>query len=355
MPFLQSNSYISDLFVLVPEGHEKPLASSSLPVSTIPNTNSIAKYGFIRKRIRQFSPDVVFIPTAQWLNLDQIPITVMIRNMEPLVTPFQGNPFREKLINLVRALFAFRAAKRANRVIAVSQYVHDFITARWSIPPQKIRIIPHGISLPSLADASMPQVYLDRMKSQFIFTAGSVRPARGLEDIIYASALLRHDMSDFTVAIAGAVEPHMQSYKSSLDRLIARLNLNSNIVWLGPLSSMEMSWCYFHCSCFVMTSRVEACPNIALEAMAHGCATISTSLPPMPEFFKDAAFYYSPGDTNNLAKAIKYVFRLDKVNIDKIELTARSNASDYSWQNCADRTAEELFKVTRRQKASEGM
>ena len=77
------------------------------------------------------------------------------------------------------------------------------------------------------------------------------------------------------------------------------------MVWAGQLTEPEMAWCFGHCEAFVMTSRAEACPNVALEAMSHGCRVVSTSQPPMPEFFGEAAAYYRGGDARDLARAVR--------------------------------------------------
>ena len=53
-----------------------------------------------------------------------------------------------------------------------------------------------------------------------------------------------------------------------------------------------------------MTSRVEACPNIALEAMSHGAFCLAADNPPLPEFFQGAALYYRPRSGEALAHAI---------------------------------------------------
>ena len=137
----------------------------------------------------------------------------------------------------------------------------------------------------------------------------------------------------------------MIGYKKKLEDWIQTNNLSDRICWTGSLNEKEMTWCYQNCSAFVMTSRVEACPNIALEAMAHGCVCISTKTPPMPEFFKNAAVYYPPRDGQSLAEAIKAVLAWDDSQRKAMSEKAKRRAAAFSWDVCAEKTVAELEKA----------
>ena len=55
----------------------------------------------LRAAVRAYAPDVVFIPTARWFP-SGFPTVTMVRNMEPLVMPCEGNPPAERVRNLMR-------------------------------------------------------------------------------------------------------------------------------------------------------------------------------------------------------------------------------------------------------------
>ncbi|MCK4816280.1 glycosyltransferase, partial [bacterium] len=147
---------------------------------------------------------------------------------------------------------------------------------------------------------------------------------------------------------AGGIDPGMGKYKRILEKRSEKLGITYQIIWAGSLSLSEMSWCYHNCSVFIMTSRAEACPNIALEAMAHGCVCISTKTPPMPEFFKNAAVYYPPKDGETLADAIQTIFTWDNNQRKVMSEKARKRAAEFSWDVCVEKTVNELAKVARR-------
>jgi len=91
-----------------------------------------------------------------------------------------------------------------------------------------------------------------------------------------------------------------------------------------------------------VTSRAEACPNVVLEAMAHGCICVSTETPPMPKFFRDVAAYYPPKDERTLSEVIQKVLSWDKEKRYEISAQAINRASRFSWEVCAEKTVAEL-------------
>jgi glycosyltransferase involved in cell wall biosynthesis len=280
----------------------------------------------------------------------------MVRNMEPLTVPFGGNALPEAARNLARAYVARRACRRADRVLAVSQHVKDFLTGRWHVPAGKVGLVYHGAERLVPASEAVRPAALDGLgPGGFVFTAGSIRPARGLEDLIRALA-----PTDATrqpapaLVIAGRADAGTRAYGERMRRLAERLRVASRIVWAGQLGPPEMAWCYDHCAAFVMTSRAEACPNTALEAMAHGCQIVSTRQPPMPEFFGEAALYYQPGDPAGLARQLARAVTTPPEPERGRRDAARGLADRFRWADTAERTIGELARAVARQRGGEG-
>ena len=46
----------------------------------------------LRRQLAALMPDIIFIPTARWIDCGDIPTVVMVRNMEPLEFPSAANP-----------------------------------------------------------------------------------------------------------------------------------------------------------------------------------------------------------------------------------------------------------------------
>ena len=305
--------------------------------------------GSSRDEVSQLQPDVVFIPTARWSNFGAAPVVSMVRNMEPLSVPFGGNPPLESMKNLARAQVARRACRRGDRIIAVSSHVRDFLVNRWGIADSKIGVVEHGVDRPPPEEeTSRPAALRDDLSTGFLFTAGSLRPARGLEDAIRALAALTGRGLSLRLVVAGSSSPGGRAYENGMRKLAADCGVDRQVDWIGQLSAREMSWCYRHCTCFVVTSRAEACPNVLLEAMAHGCLCVSVRRPPMTDFLGDTGLYYGVGQPSELAHQLSAGVLADASAPHGLREATVARVARWNWNRTASETVRQLELVTPR-------
>jgi len=297
-----------------------------------------------RKAIEQFSPDVLYIPTARCWALDGVPIVNMVQNMMPATLEHSAY-LSERLRNWGRLRQMQSAVRRSDRVIAISQFVRDYLTDDIGLDPSRVGVVYHGIDPVDERDMRQPVAVSHEVKGRFVFTAGLIYPYRGLEDLIEAWGHLRTGSDRPPLVIAGKVGQGMKRYYRKLVGMVEGKGLTPHIRFAGVLDRGEMAWCYRNCAAFVMTSRVEACPNIALEAMAHGCVCISTDNPPMPEMFGEAARYYRAGATEQLAQHIRDILALSAEPREEIRRLAIARAAMFRWDECCRATVAELQKA----------
>jgi glycosyltransferase involved in cell wall biosynthesis len=348
LPLLRDDSRVSHVDVHMPSN-----ASVGLPpgfaARSWPADDYRTDFSTLKRRLREGRADVVFIPTARFIE-SGLPTLVMVRNMEPLVRPIAGNSAFEAARNLARRVAAKRSCQKATAVIAVSDYVRDFLQERWKIPAQKISVVPHGVNPPSRPTSRQP-ISLSGLSPSvpIIFTAGSIRPARGVEDVIAALADLKRQGILAHLVIAGGGAGDSTRYKRRLERYVRHHGLSQQVIWAGQLSREEMSWCFFESSAFVMTSRVEACPNLVLEALAHAALSVSVSSRPMPEFFGESASYYEPGNARQLSSELaRLLNNTDQATREGCRSRARDRAAEYRWERTAALTVEALLRCANR-------
>jgi glycosyltransferase involved in cell wall biosynthesis len=305
-------------------------------------------HGYVRRTelqraVTQWDPDAVFIPTARWVSLGA-PTTVMVRNMEPLAFAGAVGSAAERLRNFLRLRAARSSCTKADRVIAVSTFVQDHIIREFRVPADKIAVVHHGSErIAEPGETRRPSCLSPEISSGFVFTGGSIRPARGLQDLVRALAFLRTQGIVVPAVIAGAVDRGGREYRHYLEELAARSGVSEQIHWVGQLDAAEMAWCYDNAHVFVMTSRVEACPNTALEAMAHGAACVASDCPPMPEIFGQGARYYRPGDSARLATELISLLGMQDTR-EAARRRAVARAEDFSWAETARLTLDQLEK-----------
>lgn len=324
-PRLRAQPGIGEVCEFYPAVSERP-----------PEAKGFAGTKELQEAAAAWRPDVVFVPTARVLRIRGARSVTMVRNMEPLLCPQAGARWSERLRNYARWWAARRACSAADRVLAVSEAVRDYLRLHWRVESSRIGVVPHGVEERQTGESSPPPGAAAADAGRFFFTAGSLRPARGLEDLMEAY-LMSPGLPPLW--IAGSATAESQSYAGVLRRESARWGLPFR--WLGELTPGEMAWCYRNARAFVMTSRAEACPNVVLEAMAHGAASLSVDLAPMPEFFGASARYYPAGDAPALGRLLAEWARPES-DLAGWRASGRARAAEFTWERTARRTYEEL-------------
>lgn len=332
MPLLADDSRVRQLTVFVPDPETAGI-DRTIDVRAWSPDDARRRYAALSREIAALRPDVVFVPTARYTAFGSIPVVTMVRNMEPLTVPFGGNTWAEGLKNLARAWQARRASRRAARVIAVSNHVRDYVVSRWGIDASRVGTVYHGVDQRG-STTSVPGA----RRESFLFTAGSIRPARGLEDAIRALPLVNPDLQ---LVVAGKVDAGCAGYAERLRRMADTLGVSARIAWHGDLRADEMERAFLSSAAFLMTSRAEACPNIALEAMSSGCPSIAVEHAPMPEIFADAAVYYPAGNARALADQIRALIG-NRAERERLAAAATKRAGAFTWTATCDRTIREL-------------
>lgn len=337
-PLIARDPRVADVKLFAPAGAVREYPPD-LDVFEWPVGEGAAGDKALREALASYGASVVFVPSARLLPTPDAATVVMVRNMEPLLTPFAGNRLLDRLKNIARRIAARRACDRADRIIAVSGHVRDFLVERWGIPRECIGTVPHGIEPPPRP--ARPASLRPLGERQFIFSMGSIRPARGLMDLIEAlgaSAIA----SDIDLVFAGKVDAGAEHYWNKLLATASRLGVTERVHWAGQLGPQEISWCFANARAFVMTSRAEACPNTVLEALSHGSFSVSGDNPPMPEFFRDCALYYRNGDSASLASTLSQLLALSPEEEAAMRSRSLERAADFTWEECARKTVDEL-------------
>ncbi len=341
LPRMSEDSRLSRLEVFVPPGFSTRFTEIMPEKSLRHCDNSFRGRRELRREIARISPDVVFFPGNRWLEVG-FPSVSMVQSMLPMVMPFSGNGFWDAAKNLERIYATKTACRRATRLIAVSRYVQEFLVDTWHLAPSRVGMVYHGVSPPPAVENSrIPGSVPRDWSGRFLFTAGSMHPYRGLDDVLQATAILASQGVRLPLVVAGGTDGTSRSYLKKMQNLAARLGVYSQIAWTGHLETAEMSWCYLHCRLFLMTSRVEACPNIALEAMSHGAVCLAADNPPLPEIFQKAALYYFPKSGQALAQAISAALNSPEL-AEEMRTQAGRRAADFTWEKTVELTIREL-------------
>lgn len=258
----------------------------------------------------------------------------MVRNMEPFVK-ISNNPVKELIKNKLKKIIFLNSCNKSNHIIAVSNFVKNTLVDKYKINNNKVSRVYHAGAVP-LNDNELENINLGI--NDFIFTAGSIRPARGLEDIIIALGLVNKINKTIPHLLIAGDCIKMSSYKKKLIKLSKKYKIKDKIIWLGKINQNKMGWCYRNAISTIITSRVESFCFIAHEALCYGSTIISSNRKCLPEILGDAAIYYESLNSKELSIKI-----IDLLKISTQKKNSKSLIQAKNFNNI--RNFEETMKV----------
>jgi glycosyltransferase involved in cell wall biosynthesis len=206
-----------------------------------------------------------------------------------------------------------RAAKYADRIIAVSAQVKDRLVSDWGLPQDQIVVVRNGVrwqNFPrdrALADEfraahALPSgVVVFGMLTRLARVKGVDVALRGMRELLQSSP-----PRDSCLVIAGEGPED-----GVLRGLAAELGLGSHVRFVGMLN--DPRGMLSAVDAIVFSSRFEGLPLALLEGMAAGCLPIVTDIAGMREAVDSPAvgWVVPPEDPAALAAAMRAVLALD--------------------------------------------
>lgn len=284
--------------------------------------------------------EVVFTPYQIAATVRGVKQVIMLRNMEPFLFGRYGYSWKTALRNRLLARGSRQSLRRADRIIAVSGFARDHLVDKLGIAPERIRTVYHGRTkaLAACGDAERDRLLLAELgvEGRFVLTCGSLLPYRRCEDIVRAFDKIAPSLPNgMQLIIAGAGTD--RRYGELVRETIVNATAHSSIRLAGHVAWDKMKALYRQCDVCVIATEIEACPNIAIEAMTAGCAIIANDKPPLPEIFDNAYQRYRARDISHLAEVMEQVVS-DEGLRGTLKIRSLKRAGQFSWDKCADET-----------------
>ena len=193
---------------------------------------------------------------------------------------------RDKLIRLYSNIMYRRIAKKAKKIVAVSEYTKKTIVDRYKIDPARVQVIYDGLG--SYKKIEPDFSVFDRLpqlkEKEFYFTLGSLSTRKNLKWIAqnakaYPNALY---------AVSGKPLPSMVAPE------LEAMKALPNVLMTGYLSDAEVKALLTKCKAFVFPSYFEGFGLPPLEALSCGAPIVISNRTSLPEIYGKAAHYIDP-------------------------------------------------------------
>lgn len=217
-------------------------------------------------------------------------------------------------------------ARRALRVLTVSEYAKTSLVANGVADREKIVVVHNGADhLLAVKPDNTVLSTRGLRPSGYALALGTTKSYKNIARLFAAfdcSAL-----KDLPLVIAGGPGP--QSYADS------RSVLSENLIFLGNVTDSELRALYTNAAMFLFPSRTEGFGLPPVEAMTCGCPVIAARAGAMPEICGDGALLVDPEDTEAWRKAI-LDFR-DPANRARYSEPAMTRARHFTWDRAGAR------------------
>ncbi len=273
---------------------------------------------------------------------------LMLRNMEPFFHQRYDYSWNTRLRNRILKRLTIRSTKSADHVIAVSEYVRQLLVGPLGLDPDRVSRIYHGrdpFFSESIDDADVKSALRDiGIQNPFLLTCGSLLPYRRVEDVILAyDRLAKRDKRPLDLVIAG--DGADNRYKQKLRKLASESESSNQILFAGHVSRRHIRTLYRNAEAVVLATEIEACPNIAIEAMAAGSMIVASDSDPLPEIIgADNARFYEKRNIDELTELLRQLPESPEQS-QALRKNARRRADDFCWERCAAATTELLESI----------
>jgi glycosyltransferase involved in cell wall biosynthesis len=232
------------------------------------------------------------------------------------------------------------AAKRATRILTVSEASKRDILKYFNVPPEKIVVTYNGLDERFGTEPGEEEVSRVRERYQldhgFVLYAGNIKPHKNLVRGIEAFEGLRRDgFEDLKLLIIG----DEISKLPSLRRAVHKYKLHKHVRFLGFLPDETLAVLYRLAAVFVFPSLYEGFGLPPLEAMASGTPVVTSNVSSLPEVAGDAAVLVDPYDAMEIKEGIKRVLT-DPALCAELRSKGRARAREFSWEKSVARTIE---------------
>ena len=247
--------------------------------------------------------------------------------------------FFSPLVRRYLTWFFPRFAKKADRLITVSQFSKQDIANLYHIDEEKIDVVYNAASDDFFeVDEQIKKETVQRLTGgipYFVFV-GSAHKRKNVERIMQAFVQFREKHADFKFVFAGS----NKYWDKDIKKTYHLLKHKSDIVFTGYIATKEMNRVLSSAVALVYPSLFEGFGIPILEGFAAHVPVITSNVTSMPEVAGNAALLVNPLSVEEIANAMEKIAVDEPLRKKLIQLGAERN-SVFSW----DKSAQQFWDV----------
>jgi len=231
--------------------------------------------------------------------------------------------------------FVFKRVARGNdHIIAISDYTKKDLLNFVDIPEEKVSVIYEASDITNTSSHAYSVGF-----KKYILYVGQQPDYKNIKRLGDAHQKLIKKYPDLGLVLVGR-----KNESALINEAYFIKKKYKNIFFTDFTPDAQLNWLYAHASVYVFPSLMEGFGLPGLEAMGHGLPVVSSSATCLPEIYGDAALYFDPKNTDDIARTIDKVLTDEKLQTTLIK-NGFKQIKKYSWKKMAEQTHAIYMKV----------
>ena len=293
----------------------------------------------VAKTLKKIQPDLFFSPDGYLSLRSDVPQVAQFHDLN-----FEHFPKDMPKIHLWHYKRYFpRFARKAKRIVTVSEFSKQDIVKCYDIEPEKIDVAYNGVN-ETFVPISEKEKEAVKGKytggNPYFMFVGSLHPRKNLARLFTAFDLFKSQTpSNVKLLIVG----EKRWWSKPIEQAYSQMRFKEEVIFAGRLRAEDLHKVTASALASVYVSYFEGFGIPILEAFRCETPVITSNVTSMPEVADDAALLVDPFSEASIAEGMTEMLD-EKVRKNLIEKGVE-RAKDFSWDKAADAIWQSLIKA----------
>ncbi|MDP3997130.1 MAG: glycosyltransferase family 1 protein [Candidatus Andersenbacteria bacterium] len=252
------------------------------------------------------------------------------------------------------AKYLYSGIKRADHIIAVSEYTKKTIMDYYGVAAGKITVVYNGVGedfypLESFRQSIAYQQWLSQLKisaeTRVILYVGSDHSRKNVIGAVRAFAGVKTALEDDgqRAVFVKVGKPGLAGGREQLLNEIDELGIKGSVKLIADVDNEQLNELYNLADVLIYPSRFEGFGLPVLQAFAAGTPVVTSNTTSLPEvtgddakYGKCAALVYNPDDIDRMAEGLKEILT-DNDRAEELRLAGLERAKKFTWEKAVQK------------------
>ena len=275
---------------------------------------------FLPFYLKKDKPDILFCPGNLGPVFSPVKTVIWVGTIGPFFKDFYQNLLwtslkHNKLKLYLNKFFMIASTRKASAVIYESNYTKNLFEEKFNLSQSSSHVINIGFDnfFSDCIKSDYDSLELNKIsKANFVLCVSHMYPYKNIIRLLVAYRLVI-DTTQTSAKLIIAGSRHYNPYNIEIEQCIDYLGLNDQVVLLGEVSKKTLKNLYLDASMLVFPSPFENFAYTLVEAMSCGLPIVCSNTTAMEETCQNAAEYFNPYNTNEMAEKIGVVLESNEL------------------------------------------